>query len=288
MSLPFVKMHGCGNDFAVVRAADWDAALESSGLDAAGLVRRLCDRHRGLGADGVLAYAPLATSRLRMTYWNADGTRAEMCGNGARCVIRLAHDRAECTAPLVLETDAGSHAARVTATGGVATWVELAMGRPAWEPARVPVASERALVRTPLEVGEARFEVTALSMGNPHAVVFVRDAASLNELDLETLGRALAEHAVFPAGANASFAAVEGSALHLRVWERGVGPTLACGTAACAAVTAAARLQILPRVRTAVHLPGGTVEVWDEDGVVWLAGPAVRVAEGTVSTELWC
>jgi len=290
--IPFVKMHGCGNDFIVVRAADLDGVP----LAPAELARRVCDRHYGIGADGLLAHAPVrgaGAPRVRMQYWNADGSRAEMCGNGARCVVRDAVERDGLTSPLILQTDAGEHTAEYSVEPDGMVRVALSMGMPRWQPDVIPAllsASpplDGAVLDTPLAVEGADLRVSAVSMGNPHAIVFVQDRAALARLSLPGVGRALAEHAAFPAGANASFVALEDGALHLRVWERGVGPTLACGTASCAALAVAVRSGRLRTPRAIVHLPGGAVEVWQEDcGTMWLAGPATSIASGTLSAEL--
>ncbi len=284
--IPFVKMHGCGNDFVVVRDAD----LEGLNLEArahADFVRAVCDRHFGVGADGLLAYGSgRGGDRLRMRYWNRDGTRAEMCGNGARCVVRLGFERGETTSPLKLETDTGTLDASVEVRDDV-YMVEIRMERVRWDAASVGMDAEGELVDAPLRMHDTELRVTALSVGNPHAVVFVRDAEALRALPLETLGAALATHPRFRHGANASFVFPEAETLRVRVWERGSGATLACGTAACAVVAAAARLGHLDAPRARVRLPGGEVEVrLDAEGHAWLRGPAVRVAEGRLDASL--
>jgi len=291
--IPFVKMHGCGNDFIVVRGADLAAVRLPFGPDE--LARRACDRHYGIGADGLLVHEPLEgdAPRVRMRTWNADGSRAEMCGNGARCVVRDACERDAIASPLVLVTDAGEHRAVCTRDRDRVSRVALSMGRPRWDaasiPARFPVSGSAgdAGLDLPLQVPGETLSVSAVGMGNPHAIVFVADRAALARIRLSTTGRALAEHAAFPSGANASFVAVEGGDLHLRVWERGVGPTLACGTASCAALAVAVRTGRIGARRAVVHLPGGAVEVWqEEDDTLWLAGPAVVIGAGTLSAEL--
>jgi len=292
--IPFVKMHGCGNDFLIVRETDLLEGDPESGrwrFDPQVLARRGCERHFGVGADGLLVYGPRpardGVPHVRMRYWNADGSRAAMCGNGARCVVRLAVERGEVEAPLVLDTDAGPRPAQVVRRDGQVATVEIDMGPPGWEPDAVPVLAAGPLVAAPLRVGETNLAVTAVSMGNPHAVVVVPDRAALAAVRLEEEGRTLSQHDVFPAGANASFVAVEAGALHLRVWERGVGPTLACGTATCAAFATARRLELLAATRAAVHVPGGAVEVSQDDaGHLWLSGPAVYIARGSLSAEL--
>ena len=283
--MPFVKMHGCGNDFVVLRSADLDAL----GLDAAAhadFVRRVCDRHFGIGADGLLAYSG-GGSNLRMAYWNRDGSRAEMCGNGARCVVRLAWERGEVGDALVLETDAGRHTARVLARSPQAAWVEIDMGSARWDAAGIGLRDHTDWVDAPLGVGTQELRVTALAIGNPHAVVFLDDRRAVDAVDLQSTGRALAEHPLFARGANASFVAVQDAELVLRVYERGVGPTLACGSAACAALATAVRLGKLAGREAIVHLPGGDVRVRLDDAAhLWLCGPATRVLSGRLDAEI--
>jgi diaminopimelate epimerase len=300
--IPFVKMHGCGNDFIVVRENDLrvgsnePAAGDVDPEDATAwvvqpdvLARRVCDRHFGIGADGLLLFGPRppqdGVPRLRMLYWNADGSRAEMCGNGARCVVRLAVESGDADAPLVLETDAGPRAATIVRTNDRPI-VEIDMGAPVWDPVRVPVRSDQPVTEAPFEVEGTPLGVTALSMGNPHAVVFVADRAALASVPLDVWGRGLAVHPSFPRGANASFVAVAQGELYVRTWERGVGATLACGTATCATFAAARRSSRIAAEGAVVHLPGGRVEVRrTPDDHLWLCGPATFVAEGVLSAE---
>jgi diaminopimelate epimerase len=199
----------------------------------------------------------------------------------------LAFDRSEIPAALVLETDAGPRPARVSQAGGRVTAVEIDMGPPAWDPASIPARAREPVIDARVTLWGADLDVTAVSMGNPHAVVFVPDPEALHALDLSHIGRALAEHALFQRGANASFVAVDGGSLHVRTYERGVGPTLACGTATCAAFAAARRSERLRGDAAHVHVPGGTVEVRQAaDGHLWLRGPAAYVAEGVLAAEL--
>lgn len=284
--IPFVKMHGCGNDFVVVRATDLDSlGLAHDGLAA--FVRAVCERHFGIGADGLLAYGAHAdTNRVSMRYWNRDGGAAEMCGNGARCVVRLAFERRETQSPLALETASGVLNASIAVIDGVYQ-VEIRMGRVRWDADAVGLADGARLVEAPLEIAGNTWSVTALSIGNPHAVVFLDSLPAWRNVELEHTGAALSQHPVFQHGANASFVYVGSDGLHVRVWERGSGATLACGTAACAVVAAAQHLQRLAAPEATVHLPGGTVWVRvDSESQVWLRGPAARVAEGTIDASL--
>jgi diaminopimelate epimerase len=297
--IPFVKMHGCGNDFIVLRECDARPAAGPEVGEHLGwivpppdLARRACDRRFGLGADGLLVYGPRpardGVPHVRMLYWNADGSRAEMCGNGARCVARLAYEQDATGPAFVLETDAGPRPARVLLEGDPGREIEIEMGPPDWTPEGVPLRAAAPLVDARVEVGGEVLVVSALSMGNPHAVVFVADPQAVEGWPLATLGRALAEHDLFPRGANASVVAVSPGGLHLRVWERGAGATLACGTATCAAYAAARRTGRLSEDHARVRVPGGVVEVREAgDGRLWLRGPAVRVAAGVLSSELF-
>ena len=294
--IAFAKMHGCGNDFVVVREGDLAALDSDPGRDPAwrfdpgAFARRVCDRRFGIGGDGLLAYAPRPVAEdghehVRMHYWNSDGGRAEMCGNGARCVVRLAWERGDCGPNPVLDTDAGPRPAHVRNESGAIT-IEIDMGRAIWDPDSVPVRAPAPMVLVPLQVAGVELQVSAVSMGNPHAVVFVHDPDALARVPLGEWGPALATHALFPHGANADFAAADGADLHLRVWERGAGATLACGTATCATVAAARRAGFLSQARARVHQPGGSVEVWEAaDGHLWMAGPAVHVADGIFASE---
>lgn len=284
--IPFVKMHGCGNDFVVVRAADLDAL----GLDAGALadfVRAVCARHVGIGADGLLAYAAQPNAdRVRMRYWNRDGGAAEMCGNGARCVVRLAFERDETRSPLALETASGVLDASITRIDGT-YHVEIRLGPARWDADAVGLVEDTELVEAPFEVAGETWRVTALSMGNPHAVVFVDSRQDWQAVELGRSGAALSEHPRFRHGANVSFVHVADDGLHVRVWERGSGATLACGTAACAVTAAARRLRRLTALESRVCLPGGDVWVREDSGSqLWLRGPASRVADGVIDASL--
>lgn len=247
--MKFLKMEGLGNDFVV---------LEGPREVRADQVTAWCDRRRGIGADGVLVVTPLAEDRVRMEYWNADGSPAEMCGNGLRCVARLAHDRGWVTADVfTVETAVGAREARI----GPQTTVQVG----------VPEGLEQG----PVEI--AGVVAQRVDVGNPHAVVFVEDPA---DLAVDDLGSRLGTDALFPNGANIEFAAVRGENLiELRVWERGVGETLACGSGAAAAVAVAHGLGRVGPTAT-VRLPGGDLVVTLDERGAWLTGPANYVFEG--------
>lgn len=258
----FVKMQGLGNDYIFLNCLDGGPA-ELPELAAA-----ISDRHFGAGSDGLICLFPSERGDFAMRMFNADGSEGEMCGNGIRCLAKLIRDwELSPSSRLVLETRAGLR--RVELLDGTAREraVRVDMGPPE--------------VGTPLELEAAgrRWSVTPVSMGNPHGVVFLEN---LDGLDLQSVGPALERHAAFPGGVNVEFVQIiTRSRLRMRVWERGSGETLACGTGACAALAVAVSAgRAEPEVR--VDLPGGTLEVrWDrEQGTIFLTGPAVTVYEG--------
>jgi diaminopimelate epimerase len=280
--LPFVKVHGLGNDFLVVdlrpgRPAEALADLATHPTT----VRALCDRNFGVGGDGVLAILPGKNGDARMRVLNADGSEAEMCGNGIRCVAKVLHDTdpAFRKSPLRIDTGAGLLECELDVESQRVTAVTVAMGVPQLVPRLVPVASDAArLVRAPLRAGGRDFAFTAVSMGNPHAVVFVDEpGANLREL-AKTFGPLIETDPQFPRRTNVEFAAVRGSEanreIDLVVWERGCGITLACGTGACATVVAANLEGRASADREIpVHLPGGTLFIAASSGAPSAAGP---------------
>lgn len=270
----FSKYEGTGNDFVLIADPGDRLTLDEE------LARALCDRRRGVGADGVIRATRAEGADLFMDYRNADGSLAEICGNGLRCLalFALAEGLVE-GETLTIATRAGTRTARVVSTDVV----EVDMGPPVFEPEAIPVLLTGAHpLAVPVDVGGETLSAACLSMGNPHAVVFVDDPAAVA---LEHLGPRIERHRVFPRGANVSFAAPVGAErVVARVWERGSGATLACGTAACAVGVAARLLHGMPE-RLVVELPGGELEVrWNGDRArpspVTLTGPARRVFSG--------
>jgi diaminopimelate epimerase len=275
--MAFWKMHGTGNDFVVTEAAaDRD--------DWAELAERVCDRHFGVGADGLIIALPSAMAGRRMRIFNPDGSEAEMCGNGVRCFVKYLLDRGLEEAPegaLQVETMAGVLEARATrGPDGHVETVRVAMGRPRLRPQDVGALVEAdAPVRDlPLQAAGEALQLTLVSMGNPHAVHFLEGATA--EFDLERIGPAVERDPLFAHRTNFEVVHVEDRGhIDMRVWERGAGPTLACGTGACAAVVAA-RLHGRVDDEVEVRVPGGTLHIsWDGAGEVYLEGPAVRVFE---------
>jgi diaminopimelate epimerase len=284
--LPFTKVQGLGNDFVVVdlRAdADSREALEVQNPE---IVRRVCDRHFGVGADGILAILPPSPGvegDARMRVLNADGSEAEMCGNGIRCVARILYesDPALRRPVLRIDTGAGLLACEMNVAAGQVESVTVEMGRPRYAREEIPLlpgGAGRAL-REPITALDRTFRFTAVSMGNPHAVIFLDGDESLRAL-AEKYGPVLEVAPTFPRRTNVELARVRGAEIDLVVWERGCGITLACGTGTCATVAAAALEERLPRGREVpVHLPGGTlfVTVAPDDSGVRMRGSATSV-----------
>jgi diaminopimelate epimerase len=278
-TLPFAKLHGTANDFVYVDARDGLPA------DPAVLAPRLCDRHRGIGADGLILLQPSATADCRMEIWNADGSRAEMCGNGIRGFAKFVLDRSllgrqDRRGPLRVETDAGVKTITTRLDGERVHLVSVDMGTPVWDGRQIPVDADGDVVEHPLRVDGRDWRVTCVSMGNPHCVVFVDDVTSL---PLPEIGPRFEHHPFFPRRVNTEFIrVVSPERLQMRVWERGAAETLACGTGACAAAVAAARTGRTGRSVT-VSLPGGDLQIeWQNDDHVRMTGDAVEVFEGSI------
>jgi len=285
----FAKYHGLGNDFLVVDLRTADPA-EAAAIQAPRNVIALCDRQFGVGGDGVLAILPSATADARMRVLNSDGSEAEMCGNGLRCVVKELHDRGGLARPtLAIDTGAGRLVCDVEApSGGAVRSVTVAMGTPRLLRGEIPMtgpAAERCieqLLSIPAIAGTAR-PVTCVSMGNPHAITFVGSRDEAMEL-ARTAGPAVERHAWFPNRTNAEFAHVKHRReIDLVVWERGCGITLACGTGACATAVAAVvtgRADEATPIR--INLPGGSLEITVHPGVsaVSMKGPALHVFDG--------
>ena len=274
-TLHFAKLHGTANDFIYV-----DARAGFPG-DQAAAARRLCDRRRGIGADGLILLLPSTEADGRMVIYNSVGSRAEMCGNGIRGLAKFVHERGLIGKnPLAVETDAGVKTLSLHLDGGRVARVTVDMGMPEWRGREIPVDADGEVLDRPLVVDGRTWSVTCVSMGNPHCVVFVDDVAGL---PLETIGPRFEQHPFFPRRVNTEFVRVEDRRrLTMRVWERGAGETMACGTGACAVAVAAARTGRSERQVT-VTLPGGPLEIdWRPDDRVLMTGDAVAVFEGQV------
>ena len=285
--LQFSKYQGLGNDFLMLDGRGASSTDASYGLTPE-RIQRLCDRRFGVGADGViLALPPRQGGELRMRIFNADGTEPEMCGNGMRCLARFLAD-SDGDVPgrqWQIETLAGRIVPELRQDGSI----RVDMGAPFLDPESIPTTlpcGDNGLAQGHLEVAGSSFAVGAAGMGNPHVVIPVDDVEAV---DLERYGAAFEVHPAFPARTNVHFVQViSPTHLVMRVWERGAGPTLACGTGACATLVVAHLLGLAERCAR-LDLPGGPLEIdWDEaSGHVFMAGPAVAVFDGVVTPELW-
>jgi diaminopimelate epimerase len=286
----FTKMHGIGNDYVYV-----DCFAEPVPADPAELARRIADRHFGVGGDGLILICPSTRAAARMRMFNADGSEAEMCGNGVRCVAKYVFDHGIARDnPLEIETGAGVLSLALETENGKVARVRVDMGKPVLEAARIPVEigrPEARVVDVPLaphvtlkntddwiEACGLDPRMTCVSTGNPHVVLFCRDTRAV---PLENAGRSLEMHPIFPRRVNAHFVQVHNSGeVTMRTWERGSGATLACGTGASAVCVAGALTGRTGR-KIRAHLPGGNLELeWADDDHVYMTGPAAEVFSG--------
>jgi len=280
--IPFVKGHGLGNDYLVVRAAD----LPGGALDAEG-ARRLCDRHRGIGGDGVLVHVASARADAGVRIFNPDGSEAEKSGNGLRIFAKYLHDYGHvATSAFAVETASGVVGCECRLTGGRVDVVVVEMGQATFAAAAVPMLGIAGdAVEVPLDVGGERVVVTALSVGNPHCVVFV-DAPTPERC--RALGPRLERHAAFPRRTNVQLAHMaDATTVAIEIWERGAGYTLASGSSSCAAAAAAVRTGRARPGRLRAIMPGGTLGVdVRPDWSLRLEGPVVQTYTGTFDPAL--
>ncbi len=274
--MKFTKMHGLGNDFVMVREEDLPLGLGLSDLSV-----QVCDRHFGVGADGLIIACPSQHADIRMRIINSDGSEAEMCGNGIRCFARYVYENGMVPkTEMTVETLAGDMGPVLHVEDGRITGVTVDMNEPHLAGREIPVDSDRErVVAEKLDVDGEEVEVTCVSMGNPHCIVLVEDAANA---PLTVLGPLLETHSFFPRKTNVEFVQVVNEHdLIMRVWERGASETLACGTGACATLVAA-HLNGLAHRHATVHLAGGDLEIrWDRlDNHVYMTGPAENVFHG--------
>jgi diaminopimelate epimerase len=276
--MKFTKMQGCGNDYVYVNG------FEETVANPAELAPRLSDRHFGIGSDGLILILPSEVADCRMQMFNADGSEAEMCGNGVRCVAKYAFDHGLTTkTELAVETGAGVKHLALTVDQGRVTQVRVNMGTPRLERSEIPMLGPAGrVVSEPLEVDDRSVEVTAVSMGNPHAVVRIEGHPA--DFPVTELGPKLETHPVFPARANIEFVQiVSRGEIRQRTWERGAGETLACGTGA-SAVAVACALNGWTERQVLIHSTGGDLEIdWANDGQVYMTGPAVEVFSGEIA-----
>lgn len=275
--MKFTKMQGIGNDYVYVNC--FEETIENPSRVA----QLISDRHFGIGSDGLILICPSEMADCRMDMYNADGSQSQMCGNGVRCVGKYIHDKGLTSKTTVtVETLGGIKTLSLHLKNGTVEAVTVDMGAPILSPAEIPVAGEGStFIDQPVTVAGQEVHVTAVSMGNPHAVVFVEDT---DTLPLSEIGPAYENHPIFPERTNTEFIQVlDKQNLKMRVWERGSGETLACGTGACASLVAAVLTGKTDREAT-LHLLGGDLKIrWDEqDGHVYMTGPAAFVFDGEI------
>ena len=271
----FLKMHGAGNDYVYINGFDEIVA------DPAELAIRVSNRNFGVGSDGLVIIRPSETCDFRMSMYNADGSEAEMCGNASRCVGKYVFDLGLTSkTELTLETKAGVKQLNLEIIDGEVATVCVDMEEPILTPNLIPVIAEgEKAIRIPIEVGGVTYYATCVSMGNPHAVIFVDD---VDRFDVHGIGRMIEIHPLFPKKTNVEFVQiVSPSLLKMRVWERGSGETLACGTGACATLVAAVLNNLSDRKAT-LKLRGGDLQIeWREsNNRIYMTGGATKVFEG--------
>ena len=279
MKLAFTKMEGCGNDYVYVNGFTQSVPAE----DKPALVRRLSDRHFGIGGDGVIFINPAKEADFEMEMWNADGTRSEMCGNGIRCVARYVYDFGLTDQKEFSIVSAGKvKYMTLYEQDGQISAVRVNMGQPILEADQIPVRADHSpVINVPIEVQGKEYRMTCVSMGNPHAVVFVD---STEDFPLEQVGPYFENHPCFPNRTNTEFVQViDRGRVRMRVWERGTGETLACGTGCCATAVACVLNGLTDNAIT-VEVLGGELRIeWDrENDLVWMTGPATVVFSGEI------
>lgn len=278
--MKFTKMHGCGNDYVYVDGARETIPAERKSE----VVKFLSDRHFGIGGDGVIFINPSDVADFEMEMYNMDGSRSEMCGNGIRCVGKYVYDHGLTQKTSLTIVSCGKiKYLDLTVEDGKVTKVRVNMGSPILEAAEIPVVAEQSpVVDAPITVDGKEYRMTCVSMGNPHAIVYVDEM--IDDETMAKIGPLFEHHDRFPRRVNTEFVKVlSRERAQMRVWERGTGETLACGTGACA-VTVASILNGLTEDRITVELLGGNLEIfWDrKENVVYMTGPATTVFEGEI------
>ena len=278
----FAKMHGLGNDYVYVNA------FEEKVENPSALARAVADRHFGIGGDGLVLIAPSEAADFQMLMYNADGSQGEMCGNASRCVAKYVYDHGmtDKTA-ITLETLDGIKRLYMTVEAGKVVSVRVDMGKPKIECGEVPCLLGSGIVRrAKIEALDRTFEITPVCTGNPHGVIFLHEP--VETFDIGRYGPVLENHPVFPKKANIEFVnVVSRDRLRMRVWERGSGVTMACGTGSCAVLVAASICGLADRKATIVLDGGELVDEWDEEtGHVFMTGPATHVFDGEYDVHI--
>ena len=302
--MKFTKMHGCGNDYVYVDGGKENVPSEKKSQVA----QMVSDRHFGIGSDGIIFINPVADDDIdfEMEMYNADGSRSEMCGNGIRCVAKYVYDKklTDKTNLTIISAGKKKYIDLTIGSDGLVETVKVDMGAPILDSASVPVSVSdellsndnkkyealskeygRLTVDVPIEVAGKTWHMTCVSMGNPHCVVFLPESEDLANFDIEAVGPLFENHKVFPNRTNTEFVKIDDkNNVHMRVWERGTGETLACGTGCCA-TTVACILNGLTDTEVTVHVLGGDIKCsWDKnaESPVIMEGPATTVFEGEI------
>lgn len=270
----FTKMHGAGNDYIYINAID------SCPANLPELSNEMSDRHKGVGSDGVVLIMPSDKADFRMRMFNADGSEGEMCGNASRCVAKYVYDKGLTSKrKITLETLAGIKVLEITkVVDEKVREVKVDMGEPSFVPENIPTNSNCEVIDMPISTSLGTLNLTAVGTGNPHGVVIMD---SVSDLDIDSIGPEIQNNELFPRKANIEFVRIiNRNEIEMRVYERGSGETMACGTGACASVVATSRLGLTDR-RATVHLKGGDLQIhWAENNHVYMTGEAATVFEG--------
>ena len=274
MMIRFTKMHGAGNDYIYINAID------SCPANLPELSNEMSDRHKGVGSDGVVLIMPSDKADFRMRMFTADGSEGEMCGNASRCVAKYVYDKGLTSKrKITLETLAGIKVLEITkVVDEKVREVKVDMGEPSFAPENIPTKSNCEVIDMPISTSLGTLNLTAVGTGNPHGVVIMD---SVSDLDIDSIGPEIQNNELFPRKANIEFVRIiNRNEIEMRVYERGSGETMACGTGACASVVATSRLGLTDR-RATVHLKGGDLQIhWAENNHVYMTGEAATVFEG--------
>lgn len=280
-TIKFTKMQGAGNDYIYVDCT------KSSIEDINETAKRVSDRHFGIGSDGLVLICPSDKADFTMNMYNSDGSQAEMCGNAIRCVGKYVHDRGLTDKNVItIETLAGIKTLQLNIEDGKVKTVRVNMGNPVLEPEKIPIISDKdRFIQSPVMVAGKKYFVTGVSMGNPHAVTFMQSEEEVDNLAIAELGSKFETHQLFPKKINTEFAYVKDRhTVKMRVWERGAGETLACGTGACATMVACVLSDMVDREADIILLGGKLHIEWnEEDNNIYMTGPAEFVFDGEIT-----
>lgn len=278
MKLKFAKMHGTGNDYVYVNG--FETTLENPSQ----ISKMMSDRHFGIGSDGLIIVAPSKVADCRMIMYNADGSEGAMCGNGIRCVAKYAYEHGIAEKEnMTIETKSGIKSLKLTVENGKVSYVTVDMGKAILQPSDIPVKAEgETFIARKVEVDGKEYEMTCVSMGNPHGVVFMEE---IDHLDLEKIGPSFENHPLFPDRINTEFVKIiDEHRIKMRVWERGSGETISCGTGTCASVVASVLNGYCRQdEEIEVQIIGGKLyDTYKKDGRVIMKGPATHVFDGEI------